>query len=119
MLTMYVEVGGSYSYDTQIGGSAVVPLLNVFIIEITGSGGLQSPGSVRPHTLGSGGLRATHDRNGRVDPQLRGENRAVDAGTIGGVAFVDFDAGCLALGEAPDCSRNNVSQQTMQLAALS
>jgi Protein of unknown function (DUF2510) len=38
MVTMYVEVAGSYSYDTQIGGSTVVPQLNVYIISVTSSG---------------------------------------------------------------------------------
>jgi hypothetical protein len=37
MVTMYVEVGGSYTYETQIGGSTTVPLLYVNIIDVTGS----------------------------------------------------------------------------------
>lgn len=37
-VTMHVEVAGSYSYDTQIGGHTIAPKLNVYIIEVTGSG---------------------------------------------------------------------------------
>jgi len=35
---MYVGVAGSYSYDTQIGGHTIAPLLNVYIIKVTSSG---------------------------------------------------------------------------------
>jgi hypothetical protein len=38
LVTMYVEVAGSTSYDTQIGGNTTAPLLNVHIIKVTGSG---------------------------------------------------------------------------------
>lgn len=38
MVTMYVDVAGSYSYDTQIGGHTTVPLFNVYIIKVTNSG---------------------------------------------------------------------------------
>ena len=34
---MYVEVAGSYTYDTQIGGSTTVPSMWVNIIKFTGS----------------------------------------------------------------------------------
>jgi len=38
MVTMYVEVAGSQSYDTQIGGHTIAPLFNVYIIKVTSSG---------------------------------------------------------------------------------
>jgi hypothetical protein len=38
MVTMYVDVAGSYSYDTQIGGHTTAPLFNVYIIKVTNSG---------------------------------------------------------------------------------
>lgn len=38
-VTMHVQVAGSYSYDTQIGGHTVAPKLNVYIIDVTGSDG--------------------------------------------------------------------------------
>lgn len=37
LVTMYVDVLGSFSYDTQIGGNTTVPHLAVNIIEVTGS----------------------------------------------------------------------------------
>ncbi|MBP1160240.1 DUF2510 domain-containing protein [Rhodococcus sp. PvR099] len=37
LVTMYTEVLGSYTYDTQAGGSTTVPKLQVNIIEVTGS----------------------------------------------------------------------------------
>jgi hypothetical protein len=37
LVTMYVEVLGSFSYDTQIGGSTTVPHFQVRIIKVTGS----------------------------------------------------------------------------------
>ncbi|MFC9358812.1 DUF2510 domain-containing protein [Rhodococcus sp. NPDC057014] len=37
LLTMYVEVLGSYSYETQIGGNTTVPQLQANIIDVTGS----------------------------------------------------------------------------------
>lgn len=36
-VTMHVEVAGSSSYDTQIGGHTVAPKFNVYIIDVTGS----------------------------------------------------------------------------------
>lgn len=38
-VTMWVEVAGSFSYDTQIGGSTTVPKFDVYIIKVTGSSG--------------------------------------------------------------------------------
>lgn len=35
-VTMYVEVVGSYSYDTQMGGSTTVPKVQANIVEVTG-----------------------------------------------------------------------------------
>jgi hypothetical protein len=37
LVKMYVEVGGSISYDTQIGGNTTVPSVLVNIIKVTGS----------------------------------------------------------------------------------
>jgi hypothetical protein len=37
MVTMYVYVAGSYSYNTQIGGNTTVPVLNVYITRVTSS----------------------------------------------------------------------------------
>lgn len=37
MVTMYVEVLGSYSYDTQMGGNTTVPKFFANIIDVTGS----------------------------------------------------------------------------------
>lgn len=37
LVTMYVEVAGAYSYDTQIGGSTTAPKLTVNIIDVTGT----------------------------------------------------------------------------------
>ena len=37
LVTMYVEVAGAYTYDTQIGGSTTVPKFWVYIINTTGS----------------------------------------------------------------------------------
>jgi hypothetical protein len=37
LVTMYVEVLGSFTYDTQIGGSTTVPHFQVHIIKVTGS----------------------------------------------------------------------------------
>ena len=37
LVTLYVEVAGSFSYDTQIGGSTTVPLLKANIVKVTGS----------------------------------------------------------------------------------
>ncbi len=34
-VTMYVEVGGSFTYDTQVGGKMTVPLFRVNIINVT------------------------------------------------------------------------------------
>ena len=45
MVTMFAEVQGSLTYDTQIGGSTTVPSLLVNIIETTN---LSSPPSARP-----------------------------------------------------------------------
>jgi hypothetical protein len=45
MVTMYVEVEGAYTYDTQIGGSATVPAMSVNIIEMTN---LRGPGQTPP-----------------------------------------------------------------------
>ena len=38
IVTFYVEVVGSYSYDTQIGGNTTVPHLQANIATVTGSG---------------------------------------------------------------------------------
>jgi hypothetical protein len=38
MVTMYVEVAGSQSYNTQIGGKTTAPLFNVYIIKVNSSG---------------------------------------------------------------------------------
>jgi len=38
MVTMYVDVVGSQSYDTQIGGHTTAPLFNVYIIKVNSSG---------------------------------------------------------------------------------
>jgi hypothetical protein len=48
LVTMYVEVQGSYTYDTQIGGSTTVPLLAVNIIDSTTATG--SPPTVQAST---------------------------------------------------------------------
>ncbi|MFC4603153.1 DUF2510 domain-containing protein [Rhodococcus kronopolitis] len=37
LVTMHAEVLGSYTYDTQAGGSTTVPKLSVNIVEVTGS----------------------------------------------------------------------------------
>lgn len=37
LVTMYVEVAGSMSYDTTMGGSTTVPKVDAYIIEVTGS----------------------------------------------------------------------------------
>ena len=37
LVTMYVEVIGAYSYDTQIGGNTTAPQFQVNIITVTGS----------------------------------------------------------------------------------
>ena len=37
MVTLYVEVVGSYSYDTQIGGNTTVPKFFANIVDVTGS----------------------------------------------------------------------------------
>ena len=37
LVTMYVEVAGAYTYDTQIGGTTTVPKFWVYIIKTTGS----------------------------------------------------------------------------------
>ena len=37
LVTMYVEVAGAYTYDTQIGGTTTVPKFWVYIINTTGS----------------------------------------------------------------------------------
>ena len=39
MVTMWVEVAGADSYDTQIGGNTTVPKIDVNIIQVTGTGG--------------------------------------------------------------------------------
>src|ERR1035437_5213974 len=36
LITVYVEVSGSFSYDTQIGGNTTVPLLRANIVKVTG-----------------------------------------------------------------------------------
>lgn len=38
MITVHVEVAGTYSYETQSGRRMSVPLMNVYIIEVTRSG---------------------------------------------------------------------------------
>jgi hypothetical protein len=38
IVKMYVEVVGSFSYDTQIGGNTTVPQVTVRMIEVVGSG---------------------------------------------------------------------------------
>lgn len=37
LVTMHVEVAGTDSYDTQIGGHTVAPKFNVYIIDVTGT----------------------------------------------------------------------------------
>jgi hypothetical protein len=37
LVTLYVEVNGSYSYDTQIGGNTTVPRFTANIVKVTGS----------------------------------------------------------------------------------
>lgn len=37
MVTLYVEVVGSISYDTQIGGNTTVPKFFANIVDVTGS----------------------------------------------------------------------------------
>ncbi len=37
VVKMFVEVDGSYSYDTQIGGNTTVPSVRVNIIKVIGS----------------------------------------------------------------------------------
>jgi hypothetical protein len=37
LVTMYVEVAGSMSYDTTMGGSTTVPKVDAYIVEVTGS----------------------------------------------------------------------------------
>ena len=39
LVTMYVEVVGAYSYDTQIGGNTTAPQFKVNIITVTGTTG--------------------------------------------------------------------------------
>ena len=39
LVTLYVEVLGSFSYDTQIGGNTTVPHLRAHIVKVTGSTG--------------------------------------------------------------------------------
>jgi hypothetical protein len=39
LVTMYVDVLGSFSYDTQIGGNTTVPHVHVNMIEVYGQGG--------------------------------------------------------------------------------
>ncbi|MDL9944158.1 DUF2510 domain-containing protein [Gordonia sp. ABSL11-1] len=39
MVTMWVEVEGSMTYDTTMGGSTTVPKLSAYIVEVTGSAG--------------------------------------------------------------------------------
>ena len=39
LVKMWVQVGGSISYDTQVGGNTTVPSVVVNIIKVTGSGG--------------------------------------------------------------------------------
>ncbi|ROZ89035.1 DUF2510 domain-containing protein [Gordonia sp. OPL2] len=39
LVTMWVQVEGEFSYDTQIGGSTTAPKLTAFIVEVTGSSG--------------------------------------------------------------------------------
>ncbi len=37
LVTMYVEVAGSMSYETTLGGETTVPTMTVHIIKVTGS----------------------------------------------------------------------------------
>lgn len=39
LVTLYVEVLGSFSYDTQIGGNTTVPHLKAHMVKVTGSAG--------------------------------------------------------------------------------
>lgn len=37
LVTLYVEIVGALDYDTTIGGSATAPMVNAYVIEVTGS----------------------------------------------------------------------------------